>query len=113
MSAPLGNTNAAKAKQWAAAIERALERIGDPSINPDVPLERAPKAKALDALADAFVAPLKRGPTGEKGDPYPTLIREFGDRLDGRAAQQIQLGGDPDGVPIAQRIEQVIVDAKE
>ena len=89
MPAPLGNQNAARAKQWTAAIERALERMGDPSINPDHPIPRAPKAKAFDELADKFVASVK---TGEL--PF---FREFGDRIDGKAAQAIT---GPDGGPI-------------
>lgn len=84
MPAPVGNQNAAKAKQWTAAIERALERMGDPSIDPDKPIPRAPKARALDELADKFVSSVR---TGEL--PF---FREFGDRLDGKPSQQIDHG---------------------
>ena len=37
-------------------------------------------------------------------------MREMFDRLDGKPAQQVQLSGDADGVPIRHRVEQVIVD---
>ena len=85
--APEGNQNAAKARQWAAAIERALERRGDPSIDPDVPFERTPRMKALDALAESFIAKLDL----EKDLGF---YKEFGDRLDGKAAQGVIVAGD-------------------
>lgn len=53
------------------------------------------------------------GPNYDKGDPWLGVVKEFGDRFDGKAPQQIQLGGDPEGEPIRQRIEQVIVDASD
>jgi hypothetical protein len=90
--APVGNHNAAKGKQWMAAIERALERMGDPSINPDVPIARSPRMKALDALADAFVRKLD-------AEQDLGFFREFGDRLDGKPKQQIEASG-IDGGPI-------------
>lgn len=104
MGAPLGNQNAAKAKRWAAAIERAIERIGQvqPAEKDDF---RTPFMKGIDELADKFVATaMVEGVTGYK---------EIGDRLDGKAAQQIMVGGDPDGVPVAHKIEQVIVDPND
>lgn len=87
--APLGNKNAAKAKQWTAAIERALERRGDSSIDPDHPLERSPKAKALDALAESFIAKME-------ADQDIGFFREFGDRLEGKAPQSTVIEN-PDG----------------
>lgn len=90
MAAPAGNQNAAKAKQWSAAIERALERLGDPTIDPDKPIPRASKAKAMDMLADIFVANVKAGEL-----PF---FREFGDRMEGKPAQGLELSG-PDGGP--------------
>jgi len=91
MGAPFGNHNAARAKQWQAAIERALERMADPSINPDMPIARTPKMKALDMIADAFVLKLST----EQDLPF---FREFGDRLDGKPAQSI--GGSDDLPPV-------------
>lgn len=105
MAAPAGNQNAAKAKQWSAAIERALERMGDPTIDPDQPFVRGPRAKALDALADQFIAKMS-------GDVDLGFFKEFADRLDGKAAQTVDLGN-KDGEPFkTDRIERVIVDAK-
>jgi len=103
MGAPVGNQNAAKGKQWLAAIERALERLGDPSIDPDKPIERTPKMKALDELADAFVRKIKA--EGDLG-----FYKEFGDRLDGKPKQQIEASG-PEGGPIESSLTVSFVDA--
>lgn len=84
--APQGNQNAAKAKQWSSAIERALERLADPTIDPDHPHQRSPRAKALDMLADAFVKKIHS--EGELG-----FYKEFGDRLDGKPSQQLEHTG--------------------
>lgn len=98
MGAPIGNQNAAKAKQWTAAIERAIERLGDPSIDPDSPLPRTPKAKGMDLLAEAFV--------NERIRENPmAFFKELGDRVDGKAAQQVTLSGDEDN-PI--RLEKIV-----
>lgn len=103
--APQGNQNAAKAKQWTAAIERALERRGDPSIDPDKPVARTPKMKALDDLAEKFLAGVELPSSGMQG------YKELGDRLEGKAAQGIELTG-ADGGPVqVQKIERVIVKA--
>lgn len=97
MGAPLGNQNAARAKIWAAAVERAIERLGDPSINPDEPIERSPKMKGLDALADKFVLGASGGDLG--------FFKEMGDRLDGKSMQAIEASG-PNGGSI--KIEKII-----
>lgn len=97
MSAPLGNKNAAKAKHWSAAIERALERLADPTINPDEPVERSPKMKGLDMLADKFVASVSEGDLG--------FFKEFGDRFDGKPKQQMEISGDDEN-PL--RIEKIV-----
>ncbi len=77
MAAPLGNQNAAKAKKWTAAIERALcKRYGKAL------------AEALDDLADKFVEAV------EKGDL--AAFKEFGDRMEGKPAQSMVIAGDPD-----------------
>src|SRR5688572_12718055 len=76
MAAPLGNQNAAKAKVWAAAINRALER-------------RKPadeRIKAIDELADQLIAQCYTGDLA--------ALKELGDRLDGKPAQIV--AGEPD-----------------
>ena len=91
MAAPVGNQNAAKAKQWTAAVERALERRGDPSIDPDQPVARTPKAKALDALAEQFLDAVGLPSNGIRG------FQELADRLEGKVATTLQ---GPDGEPL-------------
>lgn len=100
--APEGNQNAAKAKQWSAAIERALDRLGDPTINPDVPHERSPRMKAYDRLADSFILKVAESDLG--------FFKEFGDRMEGKSAQSMTLAGDPEK-PLIQRIERTIIDS--
>lgn len=101
MAAPYGNQNAAKAKQWSAAIERAIERLADPAIDPDVPIPRSPRAKGLDMLAEGFVQQRLRE------DPM-AFYREVGDRLDGKPAQQLQLQGDAEQ-PLVHKIVREVV----
>jgi hypothetical protein len=101
MGAPVGNQFAAKSKQWSAAIERALERRGDPSIDPDKPVARTPRMKALDALAEAFIGKLEV----EKDLGF---FKELGDRLEGKAAQTLQ---GPEGGPMQARLTVAFVDA--
>ena len=60
--------------------------------------------KALEPIADKLVEQALAGEI--------VHIKELGDRLDGKAAQQVLVGGDGEE-PIRQTIEQVIVDAKE
>lgn len=70
MGAPVGNQNAAKAKKWSAAIERALCKKYGKEL-----------AEAMDDLAIKFIEAV------EKGDI--AAFREFGDRIDGKPAQAI------------------------
>ena len=83
MGAPLGNQNGAKAKVWHAAIMRALERRTQSRID---------GLKEIDALADKLLDSVASG-------DLPAL-KEFGDRMDGKAAQSVTVGGDPEN-PLA------------
>jgi hypothetical protein len=76
MAAPKGNKNAAKAKVWSAAIERALER-------------RKPadeRIKAIDELADKLLE------LGFAGDL--SALQELGNRLEGKPAQSLEVSGE-------------------
>lgn len=106
LAAEPNNRYAAKHKQWQAAIERALERMGDPSLDPDNPIERTPRMKALDTLAEAFVKRIQDEP-GMGG------FKELGDRLDGKAAQAVALTGEDGGPVLFQKIERVLVRPKD
>jgi hypothetical protein len=76
MGAPVGNKNAAKAKIWHAAIMRALERRDQ---------SRADGIKEIDALADKLIGLVAQG-------DLPAL-KEFGDRIDGKPGQQLEMSG--------------------
>lgn len=80
MGAPVGNQNAARAKQWRAAIERALDRRAG-----------ADRAKALNDLAEKLLEKCDEGDLG--------ALRELGDRLDGKPAQAI-VGGEEGDRPV-------------
>lgn len=74
--APFGNQNGKKAKQWEQALKKALARTGG-SVE-----------EGLARVADKLVA------AAETGDQW--AIKEIGDRIDGKAAQQVTVSGDPD-----------------
>lgn len=86
--APLGNQNAARAKVWRSAIERALERRT---------VSRADGQKEIDALAEQLLILVAAGDLG--------ALKEFGDRIDGKPAQAI-IGGESDDPPV--RVEGAI-----
>jgi len=83
MAAPLGNRNAAKAKLWTAAIQRALDKRS-----------RRDQVEALDELAEKLLAAC------ESGEGW--ALKELGDRLEGKPAQAI-IGGGEDDPPIAMK----------
>jgi hypothetical protein len=89
--APLGNRNGAKEKPWLAALNRALARKTLES-----------RKEYLDDLADKLLESCFGGNLA--------ALQELGNRLDGKPAQAITVGGDS-GNPIIQRIERVIVRA--
>lgn len=91
MGAPTGNQNAARAKIWRAAIQRALERRS---------ASRTDGIKEIDALAEQLLNLVAAGDLG--------ALKEFGDRIDGKPAQAI-IGGEGDDPPIktVSRIELV------
>ncbi len=69
MAAPRGNRNAAKGHMWAGAIRRAL----------------AEDREALQTIARKLVEKAKEGDMA--------ALKEFGDRLDGKAAQSMEISG--------------------
>lgn len=84
MGAPVGNRNAAKAKVWSAAINRALER-------------RQPadaRVKAIDELADKLLSLCADGDLA--------ALKELGDRLDGKPAQVVVGDADADPIQVAE-----------
>jgi hypothetical protein len=85
-----GNNNRNKAKPWADAIRRAIARREETGSGAD--LNRLAE-QLLDKAAEGDMAALK----------------ELGDRLDGKAAQSLTVGGE-DGKPLVHRVERVIID---
>jgi len=86
MGAPLGNQNAAKAKRWTAAIERALERRS-----------RVEGQQELDRLADTFLEAIENMTIGtEKRGPSIAGFAELGDRLEGKPQQAVELSSNPE-----------------
>lgn len=74
MAAPEGNKNAVKNRPWADAINRAL---------------LAEDGKKLRALADRLIDKAIEGDV--------TALKEVGDRVDGKPAQQLNIAGHDGG----------------
>lgn len=100
MGAPAGNQNAAKAKRWTAAIERALERRASGKPPPE---DRSDLIKGLDEAASIFVYELF-----EKRDL--AYFKELGDRAEGKTAQSVLVSGDDENPLRVETIRRVIVD---
>lgn len=83
MPAPYGNQNAAKAKRWLDALNKALARYSD---------DKVTAGQALDKIAERVVV---QALLGDK-----EAWQEIGNRLDGKVSQPIS--GDEDN-PIAFR----------
>lgn len=85
--APIGNRNRSNTKLWEEAIRRAV--LAD-----DGKRLRAIAERLLDKAAEGDIA----------------AIKELGDRIDGRPAQMIGVGQDPNADPMQiTRIERAIV----
>ena len=80
MSAPEGNENSAKGKDWSLAIKRALARRGEGDYR-----------VGLDKVADKVVGMAEGGDT--------QAWKEVGDRFDGKPVQGVTVA-DPDGNPL-------------
>lgn len=84
-----GNKNAAKAKRWKAALERALATEGGGTVD-----------AGLDKIA------IKRVHQAFAGDR--DAIEDIANRLDGKPAQAI-IGGDTDDAPVQVQARVVLV----
>ena len=89
MGAPTGNNNAAKAKVWTAAIERALANRS-----------RLDQKDALDSLAEKLLAKCDEADL--------RALKELGNRLEGKPGQAIDLGSDPERPVIARLVRQIV-----
>ena len=84
--APLGNQNAKEGRIWRDTLRRAL--LAQDGVN-------------LRRIADALVEKAAEGDV--------SAIKEIGDRIDGKVAQTLGIGQDPDLDPLITRVERVIV----
>jgi hypothetical protein len=75
--APPGNTNAKDGRMWRDAVRRAV---------------LADDGRRLRMIADALLDKAAEGDV--------SAIRELGDRLDGKPAQMIGVGQDPNAAPV-------------
>ncbi len=87
MGAPIGNQNAAKAKKWTAAIERALAKRAGGDIN-----------AAMDEAAEFLLGLVWAGDLG--------AIKELGDRLEGKPKQQI----DPEDGAVTRTLTEILLE---
>ena len=91
MGAPLGNKNATKTKVWEEALRKALAQYEAEGIE---------RGQALNKIAERVV---RNALDGDK-DSWV----EIGNRMDGKPAQAVDLGSDPDR-PVLQKIVREIV----
>jgi uncharacterized protein YutE (UPF0331/DUF86 family) len=78
MAAPKGNSNAAKGREWANALERALKRYESKK-------RKISRGEALERIANTVIE--------EALDGGMWAVQEIGNRMDGKAAQAIELSG--------------------
>ena len=100
MAAPIGNQNAAKAKRWSEAIERAITAFPDEVDTSDC----NPLMVGLNNAAHAFVARMM-------AEADLGFFKEFGDRLEGKPMQAVELGN-PDGTNLFSEITRKIIEPK-
>jgi hypothetical protein len=102
MAAPIGNKYATRARVWSQAIESAVEAWPNPPSYEDC----SSLVRGMRGLAFAFVSKMV-------ADKDLAFFREFGDRIEGKAIQGVELGG-PNGEPVTfQTITRKIVDPRE
>lgn len=93
--APAGNTNGARGTRWRDAINKALARYTRADVAAGEALDKIAEGVVIAALAGDWEA-----------------ISEIGNRLDGKPAQALTLGGDAENpLELVQRIERVLVRA--
>src|SRR6185312_11974279 len=91
MGATVGNQNAADGKKWKAAIERALANKS-----------ASDGKQALDEIANVLI---DKALAGEQW-----AIDQLGNRLDGKPAQSLDIGSDPQRPLLVDKVIREIVD---
>ena len=85
MGAPVGNKNATKNKVWEETLRRAL---------------LANDGEKLRSIAEKLIE------KAEAGDV--SALKEIGDRIDGKAKQQLELSGDESNPLVAKIVREVV-----
>ena len=99
MAAPKGNQNARAGRAWRDAVNYVLAEKGRQLDGDGTAIE-----KGLRSVARKFVE------QAEAGEAW--ALKELGDRVDGKAAQAIDLSGQVD-VPMSGTVKIVKSDAKD
>ena len=86
-----GNDNAIKNKPWRDAINRALARYGEGSMD-----------GGLNKLADELIMKCADADLG--------FLKEMGDRIEGRPAQSLTVGSDPENPLLIQPVRPKITE---
>ena len=89
MGAPAGNQNAARGRIWRSAIERALAEKS-----------KGEQMDALNTLANTLIAKAMDGDM--------TALKELGDRLDGKPAQALDVGGQSDNPILTEVVRRIV-----
>jgi hypothetical protein len=93
IGAPLGNNYAAKGTRWRNAIDKALELKC--------------KSDGQKALIQIATAMLDKAADGDM-----TAIKELGDRIDGKVAQSLNIGGQDDNPLKVEEIVRTVIGPK-
>lgn len=89
--APIGNKNGVKAKRWQQALERSLARVANGTVDDGL-------SKVADMVVD--------GALGGDKDCW----QEIANRIDGKAAQSLTIGGDADNPLVISEVARKIID---
>lgn len=82
-----GNKNATKNKRWREAIDKALKQYNEGEVK---------AGHALDKIAMRLVGKAVTG----KQDEFKMAMQEIGDRIDGKAPQDVNVDFDMSSLPI-------------
>ena len=88
--APIGNKNAAKAREWSDAIKWQLDNL-------ELPESGIARGQALRAIAKTVVL--------QALDGNKDAWQEIGNRLEGKPTQGVAIGGDGEGGAIKHALE--------
>ena len=91
MGAPVGNTNGRKSRMFEQALIREIKQRD---------IEKG-EGETLRAIVSGLIDKAQSGDI--------VAVKDVRDTLDGKPAQALAIGGDPDGVPLETRMEVKLV----